>query len=277
MRRSSEYLAQMSALFLMVVLACAIFAPLLSPYTYDFQNISERLLTPSLHHPFGTDSLGRDLLSRLLYGARMSLAVGVVSAFFSLILGTTFGVFAGYFGGWVDEVLMRTADLFYLFPGPLFAILMMLSLGRGVGGILFAIGATSWVSHARLIRGVTLQIKEMAYIESAEALGAKHLRMISMHVLPNLKGTLLSSLMIQIPTSLMSESFLSFIGLGLEPPLSSWGTLAQEGFRGMRSYPHLIIFPSVALFLTLLALNYLGDYFSKEFSELHTFKQNEAL
>ena len=169
------------------------------------------------------------------------------------------GAIAGYRGGWTDTIIMRMVDLFYTFPTLLMAILMMVVLGRGVVGILLSIGLTSWVTQARLVRGLVLQAREMPYVESARALGATTFSILFRHIIRNLWGPIFVSLTYQIPTNIMAESFLSFIGLGLQPPFSSWGTLANEGFRAMRSYPHLTLFPSTVLFLTLVSFNFLGD------------------
>jgi oligopeptide transport system permease protein len=250
---------RLSLVFLLIITLLAVFAPYVTLYSYDQQNITERLQGPSLQHWMGTDALGRDLYSRILYGARMSLAVGVFSAFFSLILGTWVGSIAGYFGGWIDTILMRMVDMLYIFPSPLLAILLMLLLGRGFTGILIALSITSWVTQARLVRGQVLQVRELTYVEAARALGLSHFGIISRHILPNILGPIIVSLTIQIPNNIMAESFLSFIGLGLQPPHSSWGTLANEGFRAIQSYPHLILFPGVILFLSMLAFSTIGD------------------
>ncbi len=248
-----------SILFLALVTLLAIFAPWVAPYSYETQDIMARLELPSVHHWMGTDTLGRDLFSRLIYGAQMSLAVGVVTALFALVLGTAVGTLAGYKGGKIDSLLMRLVDLFYIFPSLLLAILLTLLLGRGFMGIFLALGMTAWVTQARLVRGQVLQAREMPYVESARALGVPTIQIILRHILPNIWGPIIVSLTVQIPANIMSESFLSFIGLGLQPPLSSWGTLANEGFRAMHSYPHLMIFPSLVLFITMLAFNSLGD------------------
>lgn len=245
--------------FLFLIGAAAIFAPWLTRFGYAEQLIEHRLEGPSLTHWMGTDGLGRDLYSRVLFGARMSLAVGVFTAVASLLLGTVTGAIAGYFGGWIDEILMRIVDLFYIFPSLLLAILLMLVFGQGATGIFVAISLTAWVTQARLVRGQVLQAREMAYVESARAVGIGHGRILWRHILPNLIGPIIVSLTLQIPANIMAESFLSFIGLGLQPPFSSWGTLASEGFRSIRSFPHLMIFPGGVLFLTVLAFNALGD------------------
>lgn len=254
----NKVLAIASGFLLLVTLAAA-FAPYLTSYSYEEQNIEARLEGPSAKHPMGTDSLGRDLYSRILYGARASMAVGFVTALFAVLLGTVYGSVAGWVGGWVDALLMRIVDVFYIFPSLLIAILLMVVLGQGIAGILIALALVGWVNQARLVRAQVLQVKKHLHVEAARAAGAGSLRIVARHILPLILGPVMVSLTFQIPTSIMAESFLSFLGLGLQPPYSSWGTLAAEGFRGMRSYPHLIIFPGVALFLTMLAFQFLGD------------------
>lgn len=252
-------IAAISLAFILFIGTLAALAPQVTRYSYEEQNISQRLETPSAQHWLGTDSLGRDLYSRIIYGARMSLAVGICTAIFALLIGTAAGAFAGYFGGWADRVLMGVVDLFYIFPSLLLAILLTLVFGRGFMGILVAISMTAWVTQARLVRGQMMQARELAYVEAARALGVSNSSIIFRHILPNLWGPIIVSLTIQIPTNIMAESFLSFIGLGLQPPFSSWGTLANEGFRAMKSFPHLIIYPGAILFVTMIAFNYLGD------------------
>jgi len=248
-----------SFVFLVVVSVGAVFAPQLTSQSYEVQNIEEKLEPPSARHWMGTDTLGRDLYSRIVYGARMSLAVGVLTALLSLTVGTLVGAVSGFRGGKTDAFLMRVVDLFYIFPSLLIAILLTVFFGRGFFGILVALSLTSWVTHARLTRNLVLQAKEMLYVESARSMGLRSARILFRHILPNILGPMIVSLTFQIPSSIMSESFLSFIGLGLEPPYSSWGTLANEGFRAMKSFPHLILFPGTVLFLTLVAFNVLGD------------------
>ena len=252
-------IARVSLAFLILLGFLALSAPWIAPYSYEEQNIDERLEPPSAKHWMGTDMLGRDSYSRLLYGARISLSIGVLTALMGLILGTVTGLVSGYFGGLADRILMRIVDGFYIFPSMLLAILVTLWVGRGFTGILLALGVSTWVGQARLVRAMTLQIREMPYIEAAKNLGMSQFRIVFRHVFPNLLGPVVIALMFQVPQNIMAESFLSFIGLGLEPPISSWGTLAQEGFRAMRSFPHLILFPGIALFFTMLAFQFLGD------------------
>ena len=252
-------LAFFSLIFLLAITVLAAAAPWVTRFSYDDQNISQRLETPSSLHWMGTDTLGRDLYSRILYGARMSLSVGIVTALFALTLGTFLGAIAGYFGRWIDALLMRIVDIFYIFPSLLLAILLTLLLGRGFTGIFLALGIAAWTTQARLVRAQFLQAKELPYVESAISMGVSTPAIIFKHILPNLWGPIIVSLTVQIPQAIMAESFLSFIGLGLQPPFSSWGTLANEGFRAMKSYPHLILFPGSVLFITMVAFNYLGD------------------
>jgi oligopeptide transport system permease protein len=247
--------------FTILVLLCliAIFAPLLAPYPYDAVGVGPNLNPPTAQNLFGTDVLGRDLLSRVIYGARLSLAVGFCTAMFALFMGTFTGAIAGYFGGIWDKILMALVDVFYIFPMLLMAILFTLVFGRGFFGIFLAIGMTTWVTQARLVRALVLQAREMPYVEAGRAIGLTHMEILFKHVIPNLMGPMIVSLTFQIPNNILTESFLSFVGLGLQPPYSSWGTLANEGFRGIQSYPHLMLFPGLALFITMVAFHFLGD------------------
>jgi oligopeptide transport system permease protein len=245
--------------FLLLISFLALLAPWVTSFSYEEQNIAARLQGPDWTYWMGTDSLGRDLFSRILYGARMSIAVGICTAAIALVMGTIIGAVSGYFGGWIDALLMRVVEVFTIFPSLLLATLLMLLFGRGFTGILLAIGITAWMGQARLVRGQFLQARELPYVEAARALGLTAAPIIFRHILPNLWGPIIVALTLQIPANIMAESALSFIGLGLQPPFSSWGTLANEGFRAVRTYPHLIVFPGGVLFLTLLAFSYLGD------------------
>ena len=249
----------LSVLVLIILCTLAIGAPLFAPYAYDAVSVGPNLSPPIKGFPMGTDVLGRDLFSRVLFGARLSLAVGFCTALFSLVLGTATGAIAGYFGGKWDRVITGIIDVFYIFPMLLFAILLTLLVGRGFFGIFLSIGMTTWVSQARLVRALVLQAREMPYVEAGLAMGLNHFQVLFKHILPNLWGPMIVSLTFQIPNNILTESFLSFVGLGLQPPYSSWGTLANEGFRGIQSYPHLMIFPGLALFITMMAFHFLGD------------------
>jgi oligopeptide transport system permease protein len=248
-----------SAGILSLLCLLALFAHWFAPYAYDAVGVGPNLSPPIRGFWMGTDILGRDLMSRILFGARLSLAVGFCTAAFALVLGTATGAIAGYFGGNWDRILMGVVDVFYIFPMLLLAILLTLIFGRGFFGIFLAIGMTTWVTQARLVRALVLQARELPYVEAGRAIGLGHFRILFRHIVPNLLGPMIVSLTFQIPNNILTESFLSFVGLGLQPPYSSWGTLANEGFRGIQTHPHLMIFPGLALFVTMIAFHFLGD------------------
>jgi len=221
------------------------------------------LENPSLDHWMGTDGLGRDLFTRVLYGARVSLAVGIGTTLLALVIGTIVGLISGYARPLLDNLLMRIVDIFYSLPDLLVFILLSLILGRNIVGLLISLGLVTWVRFARLIRGEVLQAREFVYVEGARAVGASHPRILLRHILPNIMGPIIVTLTFMIPAIILAESTLSFIGLGINDPYSnwgtSWGTLAQDGWRAMRTYPHVIFFPGLAIFLTILSFNFLGN------------------
>jgi oligopeptide transport system permease protein len=258
-RLKKHRVAMVSLAFLVLLSVIALLAPWVTNFTYFDQNADHALQSPNATYWFGTDTLGRDLYSRIIYGARISLAVGLFTAIFSLVIGSVYGAVSGYCGGKVDTFLMRLADILYALPSLLVTVLLMLLVGRGPVGIFLALGITGWVGAARLVRGQVMQAKEMLYVESARSLGMGNFRILFTHIFPNILGPVIVNLTFDIPQNIMAESFLSFVGLGLEPPFASWGTLANEGWRAYRTYPYLIFFPGIALFLTILAFNFLGD------------------
>jgi oligopeptide transport system permease protein len=253
----------LAAGFVALVLLAASFAPWLSPYAVGGLDEKRLLEMPSLSHWMGTDGLGRDLFTRVLYGARVSLAVGLGTALIALVLGTAYGLVAGFKGGNWDHFMMRVVDVFYGLPDMLIFILLSLLFGRHIGGLLVALGLVSWVRFARIARGQVLQAKELLFVEGAVALGASRIRVLLRHILPNIVGPIIVTMTFSIPAAILAESTLSFIGIGINDPYStwgtSWGTLAQDGYRAMRSYPHVIAFPAAAIFLTILAFNTLGN------------------
>ena len=261
--------ATFSLYFIILMLVIAVLAPLISPYHFSQQNIDKILEPPSMSHFFGTDNLGRDVFSRLIYGARMSMAIAVFTALSSIFIGAIYGAISGWFGGLVDAFMMRAMDTLYSIPALVLLILVMVSFNsfnfidnpelKAMVGIFLALSIVGWVSVARLVRGQVLQIKQMTYVEAAYAMGARDISILIKHIFPNILGPIIITLTFQIPANVLFESFLSFIGLGLQPPYSSWGVLANEGWRSLRSYPHLIISPSVAIFLTMLSFNLFGD------------------
>lgn len=254
--------------FILLVCLIALLAPWIAPYSYETQNIDHILEAPNSTYLLGTDSLGRDMLSRIIYGARMSMAVGIFTAAVSLIVGGIYGAVSGWMGGWVDSLLMRIIDILYSIPSLVLMILVGVIFNsvnvfenpelKALTSIFLALSVVGWVSLARLVRGQILQTREMLYVESARALGASDWRIVLRHIFPNILGPIIVMLTFQIPSNILFESFLSFIGLGLQPPYSSWGVLANDGWRA-KSYPHLILYPGAALFLTMLAFNLLGD------------------
>lgn len=261
--------AIVSLVIIVVVCAIALLAPWLAPHPFDEQYLDKVLQSPSVAHWLGTDSLGRDMLSRLIYGARISMAVGVITAIIAFFIGTIYGSIAGWFGGVVDSILMRFVDILDSIPSIVLLILVKLVFDaidmianpelNALTSMLLALSLVSWVSLARVVRGQVLQIKQMAYVEAARSMGASQFRIVAQHILPNIAGPVIVLLTFQIPSNILSESFLSFLGLGLQPPFSSWGVLANDGWRSLKSYPHLMISPGVAIFIAMLAFNLLGD------------------
>jgi oligopeptide transport system permease protein len=252
-----------SAGFLAMVFLAAFVAPWISPYAVGGLEERRLLESPSWAHWMGTDGLGRDLFTRVLYGARVSITVGLGTAFIALMIGASYGLAAGFKGGAWDQFLMRIVDIFYGLPDMLIFILLSLLFGRNIGGLLIALGLVTWVRFARIARGQVLQAKEFLFVEAAAALGASRLRIVLRHILPNIAGPIIVTLTYSIPSAILAESTLSFIGIGINDPYSawgtSWGTLAQDGYRAMRTYPHTIAFPASAIFLTIFAFNILGN------------------
>jgi len=248
-----------SVLFLVAITLCALFAPWVAPYSYEVQDTGHVLAAPDGTHWMGTDRLGRDLFSRLVYGARVSLFIGVFTTLVAVVIGTVYGAISGYAGRKTDSVMMRIVDVVFALPDLLMIILIMVALGRGLWGIFLALSLVSWVTVARVVRGEVLRVKEFTYIEAARAIGAGHARIVFHEILPNIWGVLIVTLTFRIPVAILAESTLSFIGLGIAPPFSSWGTLANDGWTAIKFYPHLILFPSLAIFLTILSFNFLGE------------------
>lgn len=261
--------AVISGYFILILCVVAIFADVLAPYSFEEQNTDVILQSPSLQHWLGTDDLGRDLLSRLIYGAQMSMAVGIFTAVFSLAMGVVYGALSGWIGGRVDSIMMRFVDTLDSIPTLVLLILVKIFFDavnmfsdpkmRALVGVLLALSVFGWITLARVVRGQVMQVKQSLFVEAAQALGAPSVWILIRHILPNILGPIIVVLTFQIPSNIMFESFLSFIGLGLQPPFSSWGVLANSGWKVIKSYPHLIVAPGLALFLTMLAFNLFGD------------------
>jgi oligopeptide transport system permease protein len=243
---------------LVIALACFI-GPLVSPYGYEDQNLDLGAAPPGPAHWLGTDTLGRDLLVRLLYGGRVSIAVGLSATFVALTIGVVYGAVAGFFGGKRDAFMMRTVDIMYSLPFPIFVILLMVFFGRNIILLFVAIGAVEWLTMARIVRGQVMAVKRMEFIEAARSLGFGRRRIIFRHILPNILGPIIVYTTLTIPGVMLLEAFLSFLGLGVQPPMSSWGVLIKDGAEKMEEFWWLLIFPGTVFSLTLFSLNFLGD------------------
>ncbi len=252
-------LTLLSAIIITLLILSAISAPVIAPFSYDKQDTANILKTPDSKHIMGTDKLGRDLFSRILYGSQISLSVGIIATLIAMIIGVLYGAISGYKGGRLDNYMMRIVDIIYALPDILVIILITIIIGKGFFGIVLAISIVNWVGIARLMRGEVLKLKEQLYVESARAIGAGHWRIILRHILPNTLSPLIVTMTFRIPAAILSESTLSFIGLGLAPPFSSWGVLANDGWAALRFYPHLLIFPAIMIFITVMSFNILGD------------------
>lgn len=251
-----------SMILLGIVVILAILAPYLSPWAFDEPDWGYDFPgepNGELKHWFGTDGNGRDLFVRTLYGARISLMVGVLATTVSLLIGVTYGATAGFFGGRVDNVMMRIVDILYSLPFMFFVILLMVFFGRNIFLIFVALGAVEWLTMARIVRGQTLSVKKKEFIEAAHAIGISNAKIITRHIIPNVLGPVIVYMTLTIPQVILTESFLSFLGLGVQEPLTSWGVLISEGAKQMESAPWMLIFPAVFLALTLFCFNFIGD------------------
>jgi oligopeptide transport system permease protein len=259
-RRLRGHRAAMIGLFVLALLSAAtLLAPWLAPYSVVQQNLSLGAAPPSAAHWMGTDVLGRDLFSRLLYGGRVSLAVGLCATIVSLLIGVTYGAISGYAGGRTDSLLMRVVDALYALPFTVFVIILMVVFGRNILLMFIAIGAVEWLTMARIVRGQVLAIRQEAFVKAARVLGFSHARILFRHVLPNVIGPVIVYTTLTVPRVILLEAFLSFLGLGIQPPMSSWGLLIRDGAEVMDTFAWLLVFPGVVLTATLLSLNFLGD------------------
>jgi len=258
-RLRANRMAAFGGCFLLALGVLAVLAPVLAPRPYDAVDLPAALSPPCARHLLGTDALGRDLLSRLLYGARVSLAIGVVATLVSVVIGVSYGAVAGYCGGRVDNLMMRFVDVLYGLPYMFVVILIVMMAGRSLLNLFIALGAVQWLTTARIVRGQVRSLKEREFVEAARALGVGPGRLIFRHIVPNLLGVVAVYATLNVPTVMLQEAFLSFLGLGVEHPMPSWGTLIAEGARSMEVCPWLMVFPGVTFSLTLLALNFVGD------------------
>ncbi len=258
-RLKKNKLAMIGLYALALIVAIAVIGPWLSPFSYSDQDLSQTNQPPSAGHWFGTDNLGRDLFTRVLYGARVSLAIGLAASMINLTIGVVYGGLAGVLGGRTDRIMMNIVDILYGIPLLLYVILLMVVLKPGLTNIFIALGIAYWLGMARIVRGQILSLKEQEYILAARTLGAGTWRILLRHLIPNSLGPIIITMTLAIPEAIFAEAFLSFIGLGVAAPMASWGVLASEGVTSLRSYPFQLFFPAMAISLTMLAFNFLGD------------------
>jgi len=258
-RLTKNGLAMFGLVVIVLMTVMAVLTPWIAPYSYEGQDLNLGATPPSADHWFGTDVFGRDQLTRIMYGGRVSLSVGFLATAVSLLIGVMWGTVSGFSGGRLDTVMMRTVDVLYALPFIIFVILLMVVFGRNLFLLFIAIGAVEWLTMARIVRGQVLSIRRQAFIEAAILMGLSRWRILTRHVVPNVLGPVIVYTTLTIPSVMLLEAFLSFLGLGIQPPMSSWGLLISYGVETMEEYPWLLVFPGVVLSLTLFALNFLGD------------------
>lgn len=258
-RLKENKLAMIGLTFVILITIIAIIGPLLSKYNYYSQDLEIANQPPSSAHWFGTDKFGRDIFVRILYGARISLAVGYAASILNIVIGILYGGIAGYFGGKIDNFMMRIVDILYSIPMMIYVILLMVIFGAGLKSIIIALSIAYWLTMARIVRGQIMSLKQQEFVLAAKTLGASSMRILLRHLIPNCMGPIIVTLTLSVPEAIFTESFLSFIGLGVSAPQASWGTLASEALEGFQLYPTQLFFPALAICLTILAFNLLGD------------------
>lgn len=259
LRLRKNKLALFGGITLVLFVIIAILTPWIAPYSYETQNLDLGATPPSAAHWLGTDIFGRDLLTQIMYGGRISLAVGFVATSVALVIGITWGAIAGYVGGRVDAAMMRFVDILYALPFMIFIVLLMVVFGRNILLLFLAIGAVEWLTMARIMRSQVQQLRQQEFVEAAISLGLPPSTIIRRHLIPNALGPIIVYTTLTIPSVMLLEAFLSFLGLGIQPPQTSWGLLISYGAETMEEFPWLLIFPGLALTLTLFSLNFLGD------------------
>jgi len=258
-RLAKNKLALGGAILLLLLALASFLGPLFIQHSPEAQNLQLGATAPSAQHWLGTDTLGRDLLVRLLYGGQVSMAVGLCATAVALTIGVLYGTTAGFLGGKIDAVMMRIVDIIFALPFTVFVILLMVFFGRKFVLLFAAIGAVQWLTMARIVRGQVMSLRRMEFIEAAEALGLPKYKIIFRHMIPNALGPIIVYATLTVPSVMLLEAFLSFLGLGVQPPMSSWGALIKEGADNMEEFPWMLIFPGLALAVTLFSLNFLGD------------------
>jgi oligopeptide transport system permease protein len=258
-RLKQNRLAMIGLWVIVIITLIAVFGPMLSPYSYSDQSLFDQNMYVSKEHWLGTDDLGRDLLTRIMYGARISLTVGFLASLINLTVGVVYGGVSGYYGGHIDNIMMRIVEILSGIPLLLYVILLMVVLKPGLQNILIALGLVYWLGMARIVRGQILSLKEQDYVLAARTIGADNSRIIYKHLIPNAMGPIIVTATLNIPQAIFTEAFLSFIGLGVNAPMASWGVLANDALPSFRSYPWQLFFPAIAISITMLAFNFLGD------------------
>ena len=258
-RLSKNTLALLGLITLAFLSVIAFLTPWIAPYGYEEQNLILGASSPSYQHLLGTDIFGRDMLTRIMYGGRTSLLVGFIATSVALVIGVSWGAVAGYVGGKLDAFMMRLVDILYALPFMIFIILLLVVFGRNLLLLFFAIGAVEWLTMARIVRGQVMTLKKQEFVEAAHSIGLPRRTIIIRHIVPNAIGPIIVYATLTVPNVMLLEAFLSFLGLGIQPPQSSWGLLINYGVETMEEYPWLLVFPGLALTITLFALNFLGD------------------
>ncbi|MFH1729607.1 MAG: ABC transporter permease [Pseudomonadota bacterium] len=258
-RLTRNKLALFGLIVIFFFIIITIITPLIAPYGYEEQNLEYGAQAPSFKHLLGTDDLGRDLFTRLLYGGRVSLAVGILATLVSLIIGVSYGAISGFFGKKTDLIMMRIVDILYSMPFMFFVIILMVIAGRNIYNLFIALGAIQWLTMSRIVRGQILSLKEKDFVMAAKAIGVTKMKIIFRHLIPNALGPIIIYSTLTIPSVMLEEAFLSFLGLGVQPPMSSWGLLVASGVQSMETYPWLLIFPALTMAIILFSLNFVGD------------------
>ena len=252
-------LAFFSLIMIILIILCAVFANVICRYNPYTQSLKDRLLAPSFAHPLGTDELGRDTLTRIIFGARISLTIGLIPTLISMFIGTILGLVAGYFGGKIDFVIMRFADIMLAFPSLLLAMVVMYTMGGGLINICIALSLVNWASTSRVVRSETLSLSKKEYVEAAKSMGVGNATIILRHILPNCIPTLVVLFTLSIPSAILSESSLSFLGVGAQPPTASWGLMVVSAKKYLFTQPVMVLAPAIAIMTVVLAFNFLGD------------------
>ena len=252
-------LALIGALIIIVMALCAIFIPMFSPYTYSGMDLVAMNQGPSLAHPCGTDQMGRDIFIRIMYGARISLTIGIVAAAINFVIGVIYGGLSGYIGGRTDMIMMRIVDILSSLPSLLYIVLIMLLFGSNMPSVILALCFTSWIGTARVVRSEVMRLKFSEYVLASRLAGGRTRHLLSAHLIPNAMGPIIVSTAFLIPNAIFSEAFLSFLGIGIQAPMASWGSLANDAIPMMLSQPYQIFFPVLAICLTMFSFNFIGD------------------